>query len=115
MHSNPAYVATPQGLPVAPSLTPTLQDAHIPLRAALLSPRALTIIALATSLGIAAGFIAEILRRLIMLVTNISFYQRFSITDDLPAGAVPHLDWWVIPIPVIGGIIVGIMARFGSR
>src|SRR5213076_625318 len=32
-----------------------------------------------------------------------------------PADAAPYLGLWVIAIPVIGGIIVGLMARFGSK
>src|SRR5207244_5879145 len=31
------------------------------------------------------------------------------------AEAVQHLGLWVIPIPVIGGVLVGLMARYGSK
>jgi len=107
--------ATTEGLPVAPSLGPVMEQLHIPARQSLMDRRAMVIVAWAIVLGIAAGFIAEFLRRLIWLVTNIAFYGQFSITDRLPAQAVPHLGAWVIGIPVVGGIIVGIMARYGSR
>src|SRR5581483_11283905 len=30
-----------------------------------------------------------------------------------PAGN--HLGWWVVAVPVVGGIIVGFMARYGSK
>ncbi|HEX8716967.1 MAG TPA: chloride channel protein [Gemmatimonadaceae bacterium] len=59
-----------------------------------------------------AGFIAIALMRLIGLITNISFFGRLSTSFASPAGN--HLGLWVIAIPVIGGIIVGIMARYGS-
>ncbi len=107
--------ATTEGLPVAPSLGPVMEQVNIPMRQSLIDHRALMIIAWAVALGIASGFIAEFLRRLIWLVTNISFYGRFEIKDVMPGDAVPHLGAWVIVIPVIGGIIVGIMARYGSR
>ncbi|HET6612503.1 MAG TPA: chloride channel protein, partial [Kofleriaceae bacterium] len=50
---------------------------------------------------------------IIKLVTNIAFYGTVSTDFVSPAGN--HLGLWVIGIPVIGGIIVGIMARYGSQ
>jgi len=107
--------ATTEGLPVSPSLAPSLSQMHIPRQLALIDRRAVMIISIALVLGISAGFIAELLRRLISLFTNIAFYGHFSIQNTLPADAVPHLGLWVVIIPVIGGVIVGFMARFGSR
>jgi H+/Cl- antiporter ClcA/CBS domain-containing protein len=77
--------------------------------------RALRVVGLAIVLGIAAGYIAEILRRLIGLMTNLAFFQRVSVQEASPAEAVPHLGLWTLVIPVIGGLVVGLMARFGSR
>src|SRR5690348_13007707 len=51
--------------------------------------------------------------KLIGFITNLSFYGRVSSDFSSPAGN--HLGLWVILIPALGGIIVGIMARFGSR
>ncbi|HVX84510.1 MAG TPA: chloride channel protein [Phycisphaerae bacterium] len=107
--------ATTGGIPVAPSLAPAMQYVHMGARPTLIDRRAVLIIFLATLLGISAGFIAEFLRWLINVVTNISFFGRFSAQNIMPGQAVPHLGLWVIPIPIIGGIIVGIMARYGSR
>ena len=107
--------STTEGLPVAPSLEPVLEQVHIQARPALMDRRALLIVFMAIVLGLAGGAIAEILRRLIALVTNIAFYGRISVVNVLPADAVPHLHYWVIVIPVIGGVIVGLMARYGSR
>ncbi|MGH7649728.1 MAG: chloride channel protein, partial [Gemmatimonadaceae bacterium] len=44
--------------------------------------------------------------------TNLSFYGRFSTQFSSPADN--HLGLWVILVPVVGGVIVGIMARYGS-
>jgi chloride channel protein, CIC family len=62
--------------------------------------------------AIVIGIIAKALVLLINLITNISFYGKFSIEDGGPANN--HLGLFVIILPVIGGLIVGIMARYGS-
>lgn len=64
-------------------------------------------------LAVATGFIAQALIGLIGLITNISFYGRFSTAFVSPAGN--HLGWLVLFVPVIGGLIVGVMARYGSK
>jgi H+/Cl- antiporter ClcA len=67
---------------------------------------------LAGGIGLLAGLIAFALYRLIGLFTNIAFYGRF--VADFTSARHNHLGLWVIPIPVIGGIIVGFMAKYGS-
>lgn len=62
--------------------------------------------------AIIIGFIAKALVALINLITNISFYGQFSFSEHGPAGN--QLGLWVIAVPVIGGIIIGLMARTGS-
>lgn len=62
--------------------------------------------------AIIIGFIAKFLVLLINFCTNLSFYGRLSFTNVSPANN--QLGMFVILIPVIGGLIVGIMARFGS-
>lgn len=69
---------------------------------------------LAGAIGLIAGCIAFLLYKLIGLFTNIAFYGHFSAHFVSPRAAVEHLGWWVVPIPVIGGLIVGIMAKYGS-
>ena len=51
--------------------------------------------------------------KLIGFITNLSFYGRIS--SDFSSPAENHLGAWVIVIPALGGIVVGIMARWGSR
>jgi chloride channel protein, CIC family len=67
---------------------------------------------LAAGIGLIAGGIAFLLYKLIGLLTNISFYGRF--VADFTSARHNHLGLWVIPIPVIGGLIVGVMAKYGS-
>jgi len=62
--------------------------------------------------AIVVGVVAKLLVGLIFLITNISFYGRFSFEDVSPAGN--NLGWIVVFLPIIGGLIVGIMAKFGS-
>jgi CIC family chloride channel protein len=59
------------------------------------------------------GAVAKCLIYLIDFITNLFFYGRFSIQPASPAGN--HLGALVIFIPIIGGILVGFMARFGSK
>ena len=67
---------------------------------------------LAGGIGILAGLIAYLLYNLIGLLTNVAFYGRFVFSFGSPR--FNHLGLWVIPIPVIGGLIVGIMAKYGT-
>lgn len=100
-------------LPLAPSLDPALAAAHMPRRFRPLGRRVLWISALAMLLGAVVAGVARLLTALIGLITNLAFYGRWSFDFASPAGN--QLGLWVIAVPVIGGLIVGVMARFGSR
>jgi len=67
---------------------------------------------LAAFVGFLAGIIAFLLYNLIGLFTNIFFFHRISFAFS--SARNNHLGLWVIVTPVIGGVIVGIMARYGS-
>ncbi len=67
---------------------------------------------LAAGIGLIAGGIAFLLYKLIGLLTNLFFYGRFAA--DFTSARHNRLGLWVIPIPVIGGLIVGVMAKYGS-
>lgn len=58
------------------------------------------------------GFIAKFLVMLINFFTNLSFYGKISWANVSPANN--GLGVAVIVIPVIGGLVVGVMAKFGS-
>jgi H+/Cl- antiporter ClcA len=100
------------GVPVSPALADTLLAAKVPRRTILVDKRVVLISAISVVLAVAAALIGQILTALIGLVTNISFYGRWSMAFSSPAGH--HLGWCVIAVPAIGGIIVGAMARWGS-
>ena len=63
--------------------------------------------------AIIIGIVAKALVYLIDLITNLAFYHRFSFEGTSPAGN--QLGVLVIAVPIVGAIIVGFMARFGSR
>jgi H+/Cl- antiporter ClcA/CBS domain-containing protein len=75
--------------------------------------RLLIITLLAVVIGLSAGVIAQIVTAMIGFVTNLSFFGVFSTKFSSPAAN--HLGLWVILVPVAGGLIVGVMARFGSK
>jgi H+/Cl- antiporter ClcA len=63
--------------------------------------------------AIVIGFVAKGLVYLIDLITNLSFYGRFSFSASSPAGH--QLGWLVVLVPVAGSVLVGFMARYGSK
>ncbi len=67
---------------------------------------------LAAGIGVLSTLAAFALLSLIHLFTNLFFFQRLSFADRSPA--TNALGAWVIAVPVIGGLIVGLIARFGS-
>jgi H+/Cl- antiporter ClcA/predicted transcriptional regulator len=105
--------STTDGLPVAPSMGPTLDLAHVPHQRAENQRRIVLISGIAILVAFGAGLVAIALIHLIGLITNIAFHGRLSTSFASPAGN--HLGVFVVLIPVIGGVIVGIMARFGSE
>src|SRR5437868_64109 len=64
-------------------------------------------------IGVVGAFLALILLKLIYLFTNLFFFHRFSLEFTSPAQNT--LGYLVILVPILGGLIVGIMARFGSE
>ncbi|HVN15361.1 MAG TPA: chloride channel protein [Anaerolineales bacterium] len=75
--------------------------------------RMLTVSALAALIGLAAGLVAYVLYSLIAILTNLIFYQQFSL--KLPTITSNPLGWLVIVVPAIGGLIVGVMAKYGTE
>jgi CIC family chloride channel protein len=63
-------------------------------------------------IGICATVLAVLLLRCIAFSTNVFYYHRLSITPVSPAGS--PLGNWMVVVPVVGGLLVGLMARFGS-
>lgn len=82
-----------------------LRDFTVDRRVWLLSGAAIGIGACATALAV-------LLLRCIAFSTNLFYYHRFSMAWTSPAGS--PLGHWMVVVPVIGGLLVGLMARFGS-
>lgn len=77
------------------------------------TPRMLFIAAAALAIGALATWVAWALLRLIALFTNVFYFQRFSFQDASPA--THSLGVLSVAIPVVGALLIGLMARFGSE
>jgi H+/Cl- antiporter ClcA/predicted transcriptional regulator len=75
--------------------------------------RVLPIAVLAMVIGLISSFVALALLRLIGFFTNLFYYQRIGSNLVSPAGN--HLGWWAVLVPVAGGLMIGLMARYGSE
>ena len=78
------------------------------------NPRVLVVTLMAVCIGVASAFVALALTRLISLFTNLFYYGRLS-AGELSSPAANHLGIWALFIPIIGGLIIGLMARYGSE
>jgi len=77
------------------------------------SPRLIPISMLAISIGVIASVVALALLKLIGLFTNLFYFQRWSTALVSPAGH--HLGYFAVLVPVLGAVIIGLMARYGSE
>ncbi|WP_118951479.1 chloride channel protein [Taibaiella helva] len=111
--SDPARskIALQKGIPVSLSLN--LPDSADTDKRFFQKKRLLQLSLAAVIVAVFVSLIAKVLIYLINLVTNIAFFGNVSLAAHSPADN--HLGWWVIVIPVIGGLIVGLMALYGSK
>src|SRR3954471_21393574 len=75
--------------------------------------RVVVLSSMALVIGALSAVVADALVWLIAVITNIAFYQHFSSVFQSPDHH--HLGYAVVLIPVVGGIIIGVMARYGSE
>ena len=75
--------------------------------------RVLPISLLAILIGLVSTFVAWALLRLIGFFTNVFYYGHTGTNLVSPAGN--HLGWFSVLIPVAGGLVIGLMARYGSE
>lgn len=66
--------------------------------------------AIAVAVGIVGGFGAVLFRWLIHIISNLSFWQKFSVHFISPLGN--NLGFLVIIPPAVGGLIVGIITYY---
>jgi H+/Cl- antiporter ClcA/CBS domain-containing protein len=76
-------------------------------------PRVLIIAGISVIVATGGVAAAVVLLKLIRLVTNFAYFGQFTLADlrleDSPLGL------WAVAIPVVGALIVGLMARYGSE
>jgi chloride channel protein, CIC family len=75
--------------------------------------RILPLIAMAALIGVISAYVALGLVRLIGLVTHIFYYH--DLGSSLVSPGDNRLGAWAFVVPVVGGLIVGLMARYGSE
>ncbi|MBS1795545.1 MAG: chloride channel protein [Acidobacteria bacterium] len=75
--------------------------------------RILLLSLMAAFIGSISALVACVLVWLIALITNLSFYQ--SLSPVLRSPESNRLGWLVIVVPVAGGLLIGLMARYGSE
>lgn len=101
-----------EGLSIAPSLDPSLRVVQIPTHSFHITPRVLLISLYAVIIGFLAAVAAYGLTLLIEFITNLSFFGKVAAVPSSPADHT--LGLWVILVPVVGALIIGVMARYGS-
>ena len=76
-------------------------------------PRFLLLAGFAVAIGGLSTLGAWVLLAAIRFFTNLFFFQTVSLAPHSPADNT--LGAWVIAIPALGGLIVGLIARYGSE
>ena len=75
--------------------------------------RVLLLSAVAAVIGGCGALLAALLLRCIGFATNLFYYHR--IGSALVSPAASPLGHWGVLVPVIGGLLIGLMARYGSE
>ena len=86
--------------------------AHSHLRDFNADPRMLLLSGLALIIGASGAALAYLLLHLIYAATNLFYFHRLSWQFVSPATNTLH--WLAVFIPIAGGLIIGVMARFGT-
>src|SRR6201986_2500611 len=75
--------------------------------------RVLILIGMAALVGAAGVAPAWVLLRAIAVTTNLVWFHTISAQSTSLASA--PTNWWMIAAPTLGGLVIGLMARFGSE
>ena len=110
----------PGALPVSPALDTVAErteafqgEYRAPAEYEPVDRRTIAVTGVAVVIGIGAGLAAQVLMDLIGLFTNLAFYGRFSLAFVSPGGG-HRAPMALLLIPILGAVIVGLMARYGS-
>jgi H+/Cl- antiporter ClcA len=76
-------------------------------------PRVVLLTVMALAIGVVSAIIALALVRLIGLITHLAYYHDFG--TSLIAPGENRLGAWGLFVPVIGGLAIGLMARYGTE
>ena len=86
--------------------------ARLPVAHPLVDRRVLGVCLLAIVVAVAAGLVAQGLQAAIALVTHVAFFHEIALTPVSPGDNTLGLG--VVAVPVVGALIIGGMARYGS-
>ena len=109
-------------LPIAPDLAPAMEVTDngdgeptvvAPREFEILGWRTVYVSALSLIIGAIGAIVAQLFLLLIGLATNVAYYNRFSTAFVSPAGS-HRSAIALLFVPVVGGLVVGLMARYGS-
>ena len=109
-------------LPIAPDLAPAIEVADdgdgeptvvAPREFEILGWRTVYVSALSVVIGAIGAIVAQLFLLLIGFATNLAYYNRFSTAFVSPAGGHRGTIALLL-IPVVGGLVVGLMAQYGS-
>ena len=75
--------------------------------------RVIVLSLMAVAVGAMSAFVADALVWLIAVITNLAFYQSFSSVFRSPEQH--RLGLAVVVVPVVGGLVIGLLARYGSE
>jgi CIC family chloride channel protein len=101
-----------ESIPVSPLLSPIRGRERLKVSGKV-DKRVLYLSLQAIFNALVIGFIAKALVYLIDFITNLAFYGKVSFAPASPAHN--HLGVFVVAVPIIGSLIVGVMARYGSK
>ncbi len=77
------------------------------------SPRVLMLMAMAVVAGVCGVLAAWVLLKLIALTTNLAWFGEWSFASRSIADS--HIGLLGLFMPAIGGLVIGLMARYGSE
>jgi H+/Cl- antiporter ClcA/CBS domain-containing protein len=92
---------------------PALASVRQPREVDPVGKRLVYISSLAVAIALAAAVVSRLLTWLIALITHLAWYGNVSLEEVGPAGN--KLGWWGVLVPVAGALVVGVMARYGSK
>ncbi|MBS1764719.1 MAG: chloride channel protein [Bacteroidetes bacterium] len=102
-----------KGIPLSLTLSQALHSENTTSGKKYNKQRTLRLSLLAVLIAVCISFIAKFLIYLIDVITNIAFYGKLSLEPLSPADNTYGI--FVIIVPVVGGLIVGLMALYGSK